>query len=199
MTPVEPTKRNVAMMLDIETLALSTDACVTQIGVCVADLDTREYLVEPINFWPSTGSGGKIDFDTVSWWMQQDRKVAASVFNKDVMRTPPGAIFGLLKSYCEAHKCTVWGSPAMFDLPILTNFFGNKKPWKYNDERCMMTMYKLLDPSGAIAPPPNTMAHDAAADAKWQMEYLFNLHSELKCMQASSRSSAASCVAEAAL
>lgn len=184
MTPVEPTERNVAMMLDIETLALSTDAYVTQIGVCVADLDTREYLVDPVNFWPNIGTGGKIDYSTVSWWMQQDRKVAESVFSKDAMRSSPDAIFAELRELYLEHKCTVWGSPAMFDLPIMTNFFGNKKPWKYNDERDMMTLYKLLDPRGSIAPPPNEMAHNAAADAKWQMEYLFRLWSRLSQFRA---------------
>lgn len=180
MTPVEPSDRNVAMMLDIETLALTPDAYVTQIGVCVADLDTREYLFEPTNFWTDSQQNGRIDINTVGWWMQQDRNVAASVFDPKAKRTDAAGIFVMLEHLYETHECTVWASPAMFDLPILTRFFDNQKPWKYNDERDMMTLYKLLDPTGTNAPPPNEKAHDAAADAKWQMEYLFRLHNMLR-------------------
>jgi hypothetical protein len=183
MTPVEPGRPNNAMMLDIETLGLGTNSYVTQIGVCVANLDTREYLIKPRNIWTQDDQpAGKIDFGTVSWWMQQDRKVAESVFDPKAERMPADHIFTLLKTMVDEYRCTVWGSPAMFDLPILTNFFGNRKPWKYNVERDMMTLYKLLDPTGAMAPPKNEMAHDGAADAQWQMEYLFTLAARLRLL-----------------
>ena len=184
MTPInKPPARNTAMMLDIETLGLNPDSYVTQIGVCVADLDSRKFMVEPTNFWTTQEQPGKMDFGTIQWWMQQDRKVAESVFNAKVARNSAEDVFAYLKGMCSAYQCTVWASPAMFDLPILTHYFGGRKPWKYNDERCLMTLYKLLDPQRGLAPPKNEMAHDAASDARWQMEYLFNLHEKLQAMK----------------
>lgn len=174
----------IAMMIDIETLSLSPNAYVTQVGVCIANTELREYLMLPENFWVSEYQPGKMNFDTVSWWMAQDRKAAESVFKKDAERVTPKEIFETLEYHVSLYPgMTIWGSPAMFDLPILTTFFGDRKPWVYNMERDMMTLYKLIDPKGELNPPPNELAHDAASDAKWQMDYLFNLLDKLKGLQ----------------
>ena len=168
-----------AMMLDIETLSLGPTAYVTQIGVCVAALAERRYLIEPRNYWTTDEQSGRIDFETVQWWMAQDRKVAEGVFRKDVIRFSPDRIFEVLKELVDIYDCSVWASPAMFDLPILTSFFGGRKPWKYNVERDLMTLYKMFDPDKILQPAANSSEHDAAADAKWQMDYLMNIYSNL--------------------
>lgn len=166
-----------ALMIDIETLALTPDAVVLQIGYCVADLDTRTYHVQPtsIHLDPYYQNKRAIDFGTLQWWMKQDRAVADTVFSSEVQRTwvssAEDEFEDLVRKYPDM---TVWASPAMFDLPILTSLWGDK-PWKYNMERDMMTFRKLMDPDGLLKPPDNTRAHDAAADAHWQMEYLMNL------------------------
>lgn len=184
MKPVD-TKSALAMMIDIETLGLTVDTFVTQVGVCVANLDTGQYVENPRNYWLSNqGQDSRtIDFDTVRWWFQQDPKVSAGVFNPpgEVQRLTPWALFLELEEVVNRFPgMTVWGSPAMFDLPILTSLFGGAKPWRYNDERDMMTLYKLVDPVGALRPPDNDLGHDAAADAKWQMDYLIALHQYMK-------------------
>lgn len=169
----------IALMLDAETLALTPNAFVTQVGLCVANTITREYRLEPINFWiTNTGQEKRvIDIETVRFWMQQDREVAAGVFNSPVdKRVTPKELFDYLQSLCSGiDGITVWASPSVFDLPLLQSLFGGVKPWSYRAERDMVTLYKLLDPEGTWQPEENLKAHDAAADAKWQMEYLFNL------------------------
>jgi len=180
----------IALMIDVETLALSPRAFVTQVGLCVANVETREYLKGPTNYWLSKHHQLErtIDFDTVRWWVKQDPKVIANVFEAPERpggtsmdgdrqdRVSPQELFHIVEALMKAHPgMTVWGSPAMFDLPLLTDLWGGRKPWPYNFERDMMTLYKLLDPTGEWQPPDNTMGHDAAADAQWQMEYLFNL------------------------
>ena len=174
MTPMEGVHKN-AMMIDIETLSLNPTAYVTQIGFCVADLETGEYLVQPRSIWPEDSQNGEIDINTVSWWMQQDKSVARNVFVKPAEKTPVASARTFLTALVEKYDCTVWASPAMFDLPILTNLFGGRKPWKYYNERCLMTLYKLVDPQGKLRLPANGAEHDAAADAKWQMDYLLAL------------------------
>lgn len=173
----------IAMMIDIETLSLRPNAHVTQIGYCVADLDSGEYLV-PATAWRIADDQNHttIDFDTVKWWMQQDKDVVGPVFGfgeggnrypEAHSMTVASEIVGLVRRYGIEE---VWASPAMFDLPILTHLWYGAKPWKYDQERCMMTLYKRIDPDGTLAPPPNKAHHDAAADAQWQMDYLINLH-----------------------
>lgn len=173
----------IAMMIDIETLSLRPDAYVTQVGYCVTDLDTGRYLIEPMNVWLEDHDQRKRhkDISTIQWWMNQDRKVVASVFNDAASRTPSWELYHNLEADIEKYEVTeVWASPAMFDLPILTSLWDGAKPWKYNQERCLMTFYKLMDPNGLLLPPPNDMYHDAAADAKWQMHYLINLHQKFR-------------------
>lgn len=168
----------IAMMIDCETLGLGSDVFVTQVGICIANTETREYLYPPTNFYPTIGQDHRrIDFNTVRWWVKQDPKVIASVFEtpEGHKRCTPKELFDAIKAAVDAHPgITVWGSPAMFDLPLLSHLW-EAKPWKYNFERDMMTLYKLLDPKGELQPPNNGMGHDAAADAHWQMEYLFKL------------------------
>lgn len=170
----------IALMIDIETLSLRPDAYVTQVGYCVANLDTGEYLAHPTAVW--LGDVGQYDRHkdtaTIRWWMQQDKDVAAGVFGSDdTVRLHPFNLFDDLAAHItEGGVEEVWASPAMFDLPILTGLWDGLKPWKYNQERCMMTLYKRIDPHGVLAPPSRENHHDAAADALWQMEYLTRLH-----------------------
>lgn len=176
----------IAMMIDCETLGLGSDVFVTQVGICIANVQTREYLYPPTNFYPTIGQETRrIDFNTVRWWMGQDPKVIKSVFEvpEGHKRCTPIELFNAISAAVIAHPgVTIWASPAMFDLPLLSHLWQGK-PWRYNMERDMMTLYKLLDPYGELQPPPNDMGHDAAADAHWQMEYLFNLKARLRDMQ----------------
>src|SRR5690606_10227197 len=150
----------IAMMIDIETLSLRPDAYVTQVGYCVANLDTGEFLINPLNVWVSDEGQRhrRKDISTIQWWMNQDRKVAASVFNGTARRHFPDELFeDLAEDVQQMEVEEVWASPAMFDLPTLTSLWRGRRPWKYNQERCLMTLYKLFDPNGLLLPPPNDM------------------------------------------
>lgn len=184
METIEKTQDDTALMIDLETLALGPDAYVTQVGLCVADTRTREYLVSGKCFWLThVGQEQRvIDPDTVRWWMGQDPKVVASVFAPvpGEARSTPQEVFDYIKQMTDATPMTVWASPAMFDLSMLTHLWGGKKPWKYSQERDMMTLYKLVDPEGKLRPANNGMGHNAMADARWQMDYLFRLLDNLR-------------------
>lgn len=189
MATVDTVQSDIAMMIDIETMSLRPDALVTQIGYCVANVKYATYVIQPTSVWlTAVGQESRhVDPDTFRWWMQQDPKVIASVLAA-AERTKPDDVFNIFQSIARENPgMTVWGSPAMFDLPVLTGLWGGKKPWRYNYERDMMTLYKLLDPAGEMQPEANSMGHDAAADAQWQMEYLFRLMQELRRLQAGDR------------
>lgn len=170
-----------ALMIDIETLSLRPTAQVTQIGYCAANLRTGEYLILPINIWVAP-HGGHIDMGTVAWWMRQSNEARLAVFGAESkLLTPAEAFVELQTAYDylqsqgeDQNSATVWGSPAMFDLPILTNMWAGlpkEKPWRYNMERDLMTLYKMLDPTGTLRSEA-AIAHDAASDAKAQMDNL---------------------------
>jgi hypothetical protein len=184
MATIETIHSSVAVMIDLETLALQPRAYVTQVGICIADTKTREYFLKPTNFWMHDEDVAQedrlIDISTVRFWMgqaAQHPETALGVFNCPEGTQPIYAceLFRYFDEVMKAHpNCMVWASPGMFDLAMLTDLWGSK-PWKYSQERDMMTLYKLLDPDGIHRPEPNGKEHDAASDAGWQMEYLFEL------------------------
>lgn len=174
-----------AMMVDIETLGLTTGSLVVQIGVCAANLRTGQYLYEPTNIH-LTPAIGSVDAQTVMWWMRQSDKARYSVFAEEVVRWAPREAFNMLQamygSLCtvgaDKPDVTVWASPAMFDMPLLASYFlnngcakGDARPWPYYMERDLMTLYKMLDPEKQLK-PANPLEHDAASDAKAQMDHL---------------------------
>lgn len=166
MTPI--------MMIDIETLSLRPDAFVTQVGAVVADRDTGDELASGVWWLGEAGQEGRHkDFATIQWWMNQDKRVADGVFTDTVTRHHPDELFNQIAEDITKYEVQeVWASPAMFDLPILTSLWGGRKPWVYNQERCLMTLYKLLDPHGLRSRAARVNHHDALADARWQMDYL---------------------------
>lgn len=172
---------NIAVMLDLETLSLRPDAYVTQCGVVVGDLETRDILFAPTNYW-LTDFGQEHrhkDIDTIRWWMGQDRTTAATVFTPpdDTRRITPETLFDNLCAIMgQFPKASVWASPAMFDLPILMSLFKGKKPWPYYMERDMMTLRNMFDPDKKLKPGFVGQEHNAADDAMHQLQYLFALH-----------------------
>lgn len=171
------------LMIDIETLALAANAYVTQVGFCVVDDITNGFVMHPKNFWIDDTQPGEVDINTISWWMKQSDAARQSVFDDRPLKTAPKEMFSIFEDVVRQFKPEVWGSPAMFDLPILTSMWHGKKPWVYNMERDMMTLYKLIDPRGVLKPPANKLAHDAASDADWQARYLLNLLQALRTSQ----------------
>lgn len=170
-----------ALMIDLETLSLSANAHVLQVGLVTADLDSGEILLPPTTlFIDSEGQEGRhIDPGTVTWWMHQDRAVAASVFpdaqaEAHITRVTPDQLRNILAGFIT-EGTTVWAKPSTFDIPVLTSLFKGRCPWPHWAVRDLYTLIDAIDPTGALKPPPNQAAHNAAADAEWQMQWLLAL------------------------
>jgi len=56
------------------------------------------------------------------------------------------------------------------------------KPWPYYMERDLMTLYKMLDPDKKLK-PTNPLEHDAASDAKAQMDHLIAIFRNTPVLQ----------------
>ena len=170
-----------AIMFDVETLSTKPNAYVTQIGFCAAILETREYLLAPRSFLtiylPVEQKNADIEFETVAWWVQQKDAITHEIFvESNAKRRHRFGIFEDLQVLINGlgTGTTIWASPAMFDMPVLFNYF-NGRAWNYRVERDLKTLACTFDPDGNLKPPPNPLKHNAAADAGWQMEYLMNL------------------------
>lgn len=177
----------IALMIDIETLGLGMRSVVTQVGYVVGNLATGEVYAGPFDIWMDAYEqrDRQIDFDTVRWWMKQDRAVQDAVLDtpEGVPRCSAEQVFVMFKELVAHHSCDVWASPAMFDLSILTDLFGGKKPWSYDMERDMMTVRRWVDPDRKLAPPENDQQHLASADAQWQFDYLCKLYRRMQSLQ----------------
>jgi DNA polymerase III epsilon subunit-like protein len=167
---------NKVVMIDLETLSLRPNAHILQVGVCGADLDEGKVTWPWMNVWlaPEAQIGRHIDPGTVSWWMLQDADVRRSVFEADPTLTlTVDQLFDFLKQYTEG--ATVWAKPAAFDFGVLADLFQAKLPWHHRATRCLQTLAATLDPGGKLKPADSAAAHNAGADADWQMQYLLNL------------------------
>jgi 3' exoribonuclease, RNase T-like len=182
MTP-DTNRSTVVLSIDVETLATTPDAHVVQVGWCAGNWLTKEILVQPQTRWMTDEPAGRVDPETARWWLTQDPSVLRRVFLSDAsLRTTAHMLRHELATTVDTYGCDVWASPAMFDLPILNSLFtraGLARAWEYNTERDMMTLYKLIDPTGSLQPPKNEMQHDAGFDALWQLQYLFALMDRL--------------------
>jgi hypothetical protein len=167
------------LMLDCETLALTPDAVVTQIGAVFFDLQYPEAAAHGQTWWPDLAeqAGRRIDVNTVMWWMQQSDHARKSLIVAPHKREKKREILAHLTKLMTVHNVeTVWAKPAMFDLPLLTDYFG-AKPWSHRVERDMQTIVRMYDPEGKLAPAGDPdKAHDAAYDALWQCQYLERIY-----------------------
>lgn len=164
------------IMIDLETLDVKPTALVLQLGYAIADMGEKKILSQgTLNLDGNEQKHRTIDFETVAWWMRQDRKVQDSVFSPmdlccSVQYTRE-EISRLLEKWDIRE---VWAAPATFDLVILQDLWG-EAPWDRRQQRDMTTLREGLDPDRKLMPADNIMHHNAEADAVWQMQYLFNL------------------------
>lgn len=158
------------MMVDIETLALSTDALVLQVGFCIFDFENVDMrFMANYNMDRNLQENRAIDYSTVAWWAFQHLEARESVFAPSKTHTI-GELWDLMEPWAKEVD-GVWANSPQFDLAILKSLFGGKTPWNFRQERDFRTMVKQLDPTGAKK-PEKTLGHIALVDALWQAKYL---------------------------
>lgn len=174
----------IAMMIDIETLSLRSDAYVAQIGYSVANLDTGEFLDEGTIDLAHEGQEDRHQDDaTIQWWLSQDKDTFITVF-QGKNRISKEDAFKYLEGVVQKFGVnSVWAKQASFDFAVLAHLWEGKRPWNFRAENEMRVMNRYLDPDGAIAKGVQEnlkyMAHHAGDDAKFQMEVLIKLHQRL--------------------
>ncbi|HGN2304846.1 3'-5' exonuclease [Proteus mirabilis] len=171
------------LMLDVETLGVSTEAPLISIGAVFFDPLTGEcgdefYKVITLS---SALENSLVDPRTLQWWMKQS-DTARAVFND------PSAVdlcealqeFSLFVEVCDNDKVQVWGNGASFDNAILAAVYrkhAQKIPWQFRNDRDVRTIVELAKCLKGFDAKANFSidaieAHHALRDAKFQVAYV---------------------------
>lgn len=170
------TKEVRAIMLDLETLATTPDACILSIGAVEFNPYSEEFLVRK-QFYVTVdiAQGRTISQDTLWWWMQQGKE-AQRVFNPEEARILEDALVDFARwieedtDFVHADKKVdeVWSNGADFDIPIILSAAAELDivmPWSFRTHRCFRTLRALYPNVKAPAKPETSVSHNALDDA----------------------------------
>jgi len=173
------------LMIDLETVGLSSNAGIIQIGAVSFDQNEITGIYHSLVSAESCERRGlTVDKDTLSWWNRQDPELRKYVFSgtKDIAEV----LEEFLSGFPDARQYQVWSNGADFDLPIIKNALevcGFRYPFDFRKHRCFRTLKALVPPVVYLEVPPNTKPHDALQDAMHQthvtqacLRYLECLH-----------------------
>lgn len=167
------------IMIDLETMGTRPESAVVAIGAVKFDPETGELgntLYVPISLKSSVAAGGKIDPDTVMWWLQQDNEARNALVRCDAIGLSAPDALTLVDEFAEGYQ--VWGNGATFDISMLENMYGKadrSPPWKFWAIRDVRTVVELGESKGIYAKrdlPFEGTPHHALDDAKHQAKYV---------------------------
>lgn len=162
------------VMLDLETLGNKIGSPVISIGACY-DLpeQPRKKFYCVVDLDEQLRAGLIPNHQTLAWWSTQSPE-ALSVLNDPTTITCAKA-FSFFREFLPTQDFMLWGYGANFDQPMLEFMFNKvlreEQPWKYNSAMCFRTLRKLYPNIGHEIPNIG-VAHNALADAEWQLNYL---------------------------
>lgn len=152
-------KERVDIMLDIETLGLTSNSQVTQISAVSFDITGEEEAYDIkvfdkyINVFDKSFQFNKVDLNTVEWWINTDLDLFVSMLEK-CKNSNETEIYVLkdfaeyINSFCNEYKNVyIWSNGISFDLRIIKDKmsgYGINLPIKYNEERDVRTIIDLI-------------------------------------------------------
>lgn len=172
------------VMLDLECLSSASDAAVVAIGAVRFDLKNLVVHREDTFYCTITAKsaqkgGGRIDGETVAWWMQQSDSARAEL-TRDTSLLLDAALNNFSNWVREKSCEGMWGNGADYDNVVLSNSYlrANKtQPWAYKVNRCYRTIK-------AFAPDVKFVRvgthHNALDDAISQAEHLCKILGVIK-------------------
>lgn len=173
---------SINIMMDVETLGTSADACIMSIGAVKFKLESD--FIDDAGFYASVSIESnlegkrRIQEDTLIWWLKQGSS-AQGVFHES-KQTLRDALIDL-SEWIGDEECYVWSNGSDFDLPMLAHAFVSNQmevPWSFWNSRCVRT-YKNLPGSKNIKVPFVGTKHNALFDAIHQAKLVQALHAGL--------------------
>lgn len=139
------------VMVDIETLAQTTKAAITNIGGYAFDFETNPATISHERLMYIKLDWGSqdrlLDQGAVKFWLQQPDETRRELL--DPPRVPLKT--ALLKVRDFVRGCPVWANGVTFDLTILEDAYqqlGMGVPWKFRQMMCMRSIRKLAEHAG---------------------------------------------------
>jgi len=170
------------VMLDLETMGTNNDAAIIAIGATAFTYTNgihREFYVK-VNLTDAMEHNGKVNGDTVLWWLQQSEEARREVYNAST-----GLLQALEKFTAFINslpsKPVVWGNGATFDNVILRSAYKNnglKAPWHFTQDGCYRTLKHLVKAEHPEL--PELTNHNALHDAIWQTHHILNIFREMQ-------------------
>ncbi|KKM26708.1 hypothetical protein LCGC14_1581990 [marine sediment metagenome] len=159
-------------MLDMETMGITHNSVIVQIGACFFDRMSGEVgdsFIINIDIHSCIQAGLSMDASTVEWWLNQTNR---TFLEKPVIHLSTA----LNEFYIFAHDCKYVWAHATFDFPILFNAFnkiGIEPPFNFRSARDLRT---LVDLAGIpyIKSEDRTdqdNQHDSLSDCIYQVGY----------------------------
>jgi hypothetical protein len=175
---------NTDIMIDLETLATSTDAAILTIGAVKFDpfgREAQEPSMTPFYVRVDLDSCDEIGLvtndDTIAWWANQSKEAQEEAFNtNDIIHIRDA--FEQLYKFCWGAK-RVWSNGSCFDIVICEHVFkkvNRAVPWKFWEVRDVRTAFDL----GINPQRPPVTAHHALQDAWNQAVGIQNVYNTLR-------------------
>jgi hypothetical protein len=180
----EPTRPDLVLMLDIESLDLGPRSVVTQLALFGLDLeedemlDTHVHSYLPIQPQLDLIHARTISASTLWWWMQQsDEARAAFEFStsEDFNDLPVlmNHFIVQFENITRGKTYTLWARGPQFDVVNVESLLkdcGLKAPWKYDRVEDLRTIMREAGLSSKdVDQPKGFVAHNAAWDCKFQL------------------------------
>jgi hypothetical protein len=175
---------NTDVMIDLETLATSTDAAILTIGAVKFDpmgMDIEEPAMDSFYVRVDQDScdqlGLRVMDDTVAWWANQSKEAQDEAFGTEG-RIHIRDAFDQLYKFCWGAK-RVWSNGSVFDIMICEHVFrklDKANPWQFWQVRDVRTLFDIgIDPKR-----PPVLAHHALQDAWNQAVGVQNVYNTLR-------------------
>lgn len=172
------------VMIDLETLATSSDAAILTIGAVkfdpfgkdITDPEMESFYVK-VDLDSCHDIGLVTNDDTIAWWGQQSKEAQEEAFGTEGRIHIKEALDQLYK-FCRGCQ-RVWSNGAAFDVPILETAFKRVQkaiPWEYWKVRDCRTAFDL----GINPQRPPVLAHHALQDAWNQAVGIQNVYNVLR-------------------
>lgn len=172
------------VMIDLETLATSSDAAILTIGAVKFDPfgselenpDMQRFYVK-VDLDSCDRLGLVTSNDTIEWWSKQSKEAQEEAFSMEGRIDIVDAVNQLYK-FCWGAK-RVWSHGAGFDVVILETIYRKIQkayPWQYWAVRDTRTLFDM----GIDAKRPPVLKHHALEDAWNQAIGVQNVCRELR-------------------
>lgn len=186
------------VMIDIETMANTSNSVILQIGAVVFDRVSGEISHKfKTNVEAQSGIdiGLEANMDTIEWWMSQSEEARSSIFaepKQDICSALETLSNWFINTWIkvtgkktheyDSKDIKLW-CHATFDEPILENAYHKcklKTPWHFRSVRDIRTLVDLSEYIVDHSETNSGVAHDALDDCIFQVDYVVKCINKLK-------------------